>query len=345
MNITEKILDGIKKAITEGGPVTVNLKEASALTGSGDTKGGRTNFEPAFAAMRFANPFRLGATVEAISGSSAMYVAKTGNASDPTNPWGYTPANNTGSPNVDTVLWQIPTRVVSARLPIRSAVLTDVNNLQATLVDDLMMELATLEGASAGLNNDQAGSVTLTTGGTDGLRGLNSYPGAAGAAAAYGTSGSAITNGLHTLATIGASVPTLGRDTLVDMRAALPPQYWALPGTAWMMHPTAITALSKAIKASNTGYDFVETGDDDGGVLSYALGFPVIPNPHLDAWGVGGKSIYLANWPQFMVISDVEEITVQMMDQTAPGFTTLYAEKRVITTVRNPFAGVRVIGT
>jgi len=40
MKLTEKILDGIKKAIAEGGKVDINLTEASALTGSGSDVGG-----------------------------------------------------------------------------------------------------------------------------------------------------------------------------------------------------------------------------------------------------------------------------------------------------------------
>ena len=33
MSITEKILNGIKQAITEGGKVNIDLREASAITG------------------------------------------------------------------------------------------------------------------------------------------------------------------------------------------------------------------------------------------------------------------------------------------------------------------------
>ena len=39
MTITEKILSGIKQAITEGGKVNIDLKEASAITGSGSGVG------------------------------------------------------------------------------------------------------------------------------------------------------------------------------------------------------------------------------------------------------------------------------------------------------------------
>jgi HK97 family phage major capsid protein len=347
MTITERILSGIKQTLETGERATIDLREASAITGSGLNVGGRTNFDDAFAALRYANPFRLLARNTKVPGNSAVqFVAKTGNAANSTNPWGYTVSANSGSPDVNTTIWQLPTRVISAQLPIRSAVLSDVNGLDATLVDDLMMEFAQLEGASAGLNNDQSGTTTTSTGGTDGLRGLNSYPGAAGASAAFGSSGTAITNGRHTIASVGYNnTAGLDMETLVDMANTLPGQYWNLPGTAWMMHPSAIRLLRRYAH-QNGAYSFLETGDEDGGALTHVFGFPVIPNPYLDAAGtVGAKSIYLANWPRFMTIADVEEMTVQAMEQTSPGFVTLYAEKRMVSTVRDVFAGVRSIET
>ena len=136
----------------------------------------------------------------------------------------------------------------------------------------------------------------------------------------------------------------LDRDTLTNMANALPGQYWSLPGTAWMMHPSIISALR--IHKDSNNYSFVETGDDDGGALVNVYGWPVIPNPYLDAWSTTGNiSVYLANWPRFMTIADVEEMNVQAMEQTAPGFVTLFAEKRLVSTVRDPFAGVRLIAT
>jgi HK97 family phage major capsid protein len=349
MTITERILSGIKQTLETGEKATIDLREASAITGSGLNVGGRTNFDDAFAALRYANPFRLLARNTKVPGNSAVqFVAKTGNAANSTNPWGYTVSANSGSPDTNTTIWQLPTRVISAQLPIRSAVLSDVNGLDATLVDDLMMEFAQLEGASAGLNNDQSGTTTTSTGGTDGLRGLNSYPGAAGATAAFGSSGTAITNGRHTIASIGYASGTLDHETLTQMANALPGQYWNLPGTAWMMSPTAIQALRNYVHGgvAQASYAFLETGDEDAGALTHVFGFPVIVNPYLDAIGtVGAKSIYLANWPRFMTIADVEEMTVQAMEQTSPGFVTLYAEKRMVSTVRDVFAGVRSIET
>ena len=347
MTITERILSGIKQTLETGDKVTIDLREASAITGSGLNVGGRTHFDEAFASLRYANPFRLLArSIKAPGNSAVQFVAKTGNAADSTNPWGYTVSPNSGSPNINTTIWQLPTRVISAQLPVRSAVLTDVNGLDATLVDDLMMEFAQLEGASAGLNNDQAGSTTTSTGGTDGLRGLNSYPGAAGAAAAYGSSGTAITNGLHTIRTVGYTTGELEHETLTAMANALPGQYWNLPGTAWMMSPTAINALRDYVHGgtNQSSYAFVENGADNAGSLTHVFGFPVIVNPYLDAIGTAGaKPVYLANWPRFMTFADVEEMTVQAMEQTTPGFINLYAEKRMVSTVRDVFAGVRAI--
>jgi HK97 family phage major capsid protein len=349
MTITERILTGIKQTLETGEKVTIDLREASAITGSGLNVGGRTYFDDAFATLRYANPFRQGARNIKVPGNSAVqFVAKTGNAADSTNPWGYTVSPNSGSPNINTSIWQLPTRVISAQLPVRSAVLSDVNGLESTLVDDLMMEFAQLEGASCGLNNDQAGSTTTSTGGTDGLRGLNSYPGAAGASAAFGSSGTAITNGLHTIRTVGYATGALDHETLTEMANALPGQYWNLPGTAWMMSPSAIQALRNYVHggANQASYAFLENGADNAGSLTHVFGFPVIVNPYLDAIGtVGAKSIYLANWPRFMTIADVEEMTIQAMEQTTPGFVNLYAEKRMVSTVRDVFAGVRAIET
>lgn len=347
MTITERILSGIKQTLETGDKVTIDLREASAITGSGLNVGGRTHFDEAFAALRYANPFRQGARIIKVpNNSDVQFVCKTGNAANSTNPWGYTVNPNSGSPNINTSIWQLPTRVISAQLPVRTAVLSDVNGLEAELIEDLMMEFAQLEGASCGLNNDQAGSTTTSTGGTDGLRGLNSYPGAAGASAAFGSSGTAITNGLHTIASVGFNnAAGLDMEILVDMANVLPAQYWSLPGTAWMMHPTAIQSLRKYAH-QNAAYSFVETGSEEAGSLLHVFGFPVIPNPYLDPVGtVGAKPVYLANWPKFMTIADVEEMSIQAMEQTTPGFVNLYAEKRMVSTVRDVFAGVRAIET
>ena len=334
MKITEKVLDGIKQAIQKGGKVTINLAEASALTGSGSGVGGNVIFDESFAALRQANPFRMGARQITAKGSDVQFVAKTGNAANSTNPWGYTFTPNSGSPNTDTTIWQLPVRVLTAQLPIRTAVLSDVNGLDATLVKDLYLEFSQLEAASMAVNNDQAGTTTTSTGGTNGLRGLDSYTTAG--ASAFGTSGTAITNGIHSVATVSFGGVTPTYDKITNIANALPPQYWSLPGTAWHMTPAMIQTL-RQLKDSQGLPLFLEIGESDGAAVGNIFGWPVIANSYLSS----DFPIYLANWEQFLTIADIEEMTIQMMEQTAPGFVTMFAEKRMVSTVRNPFAGVR----
>ena len=335
MSAAQKILEGIKQAFTENTKVTIDLREASGITGSGLNVGGRTYFDDAFATLRYANPFRMGSRVIASpDNSSVQFVAKTGNATNSTNPWGYTFTPNSGSPNIATNTWLLPTRVVTAQLPIRNAVLDDINGIDMALVEDLMLEFSQQEGLSMARNDDQAGSTTTATGGTSGLRGLDMY---LSGAAAYGTSGTAITNGIHTLATtsFGGTTPTYNK--IVDIANSLPAQYWSLPTTAWHMTPTMIQTL-RELKDTAGMPLFIDIGEpNEAGAVGSIFGWAVVPNPYLTA----DFPIYLANWNRFLTIADVEEMSVQMFEQTAPGFSTIYAEKRVVSTVRDPFAGVR----
>jgi HK97 family phage major capsid protein len=341
MTITENILTGIKQTLETGDQIKIDLREASAITGSGYGVGGRTYFDDAFAALRFANPIRQMSKVIPASGSAVQFVAKTGNAASQTNPWTYTFTPNTGTPNTDTSIWQLPTRVITAQLPIRTAVMSDVNYLNETIIEDLFMEFASIEGASMVLNNDQAGSTTTTTGGTNGLRGLNYYTSAA--SSAYGTSGNAITDGIHSIATVTQGAAAITYSDITDMARLFPPQYWNSPSVAWMMHPQTIHNL-RNLGGAAVIKQFAEVGDGDGGAVTHMFGFPVIPNSNMSLVGAGNFSIYLADWSRFVTIADVEEMNVQALEQTQAGFITLYAEKRLVSTVRDPFAGIRLVG-
>jgi HK97 family phage major capsid protein len=341
MTVTQKILSAIQETIKTGERVNIDLREASALTGSGDGIGGRTYFDDAFASLRFANPIREYARVIPASGSSVQFVAKTGNAANQTNPFGYTFTPNSGTPNTNTSIWQLPTRVISAQLPIRTAVLSDVNYLNETIVEDLMFEFAQIEGASMVKNNDQAGSTTTVNGGTNGLRGLNMYTTAS--TSAFGSSGTAITNGIHSIATVSQTISTVTYNNIVELASALPAQYWNYDTTCWMMHPSTILALRELTGGSGMPV-FLEVGDEEGSAVGNIFGHRVIPNPNIDEVGAGKFAIYLADWSRFVTIADVEEMTIQAMEQTQAGFITLFAEKRLVSTVRDPFAGVRLVG-
>jgi hypothetical protein len=334
MTVSQKIYEAVCAAILDGGQVNVNLNEASALTGSGSGVGGQILFDDSFDELRFANPFRINARQVPCNNSEMMFVAKLGNAANATNPWGYTFSPNTGSPNTATSIWQLPVRALVAQLPIRTAVYSDINNLPTTIIDDMVLEFSQLEGESMAINDDQAGSTTTSTGATSGLRGLDSYVTAG--ASAFGTSGSAITNGIHSIATVsfGGVTPTYNK--IVDIANALPAQYWTLPGTAWHMRPQMIQTL-RQIKDSQNLPLFLEIGQSEGSAVGNVFGWPVIANSYLSS----DFPIYLANWPRFLTIGDYPQMTVQIMEQSAPGFVTLFAEKRVVSSVRDPFSGVR----
>jgi len=340
------ILEAIKTALKKG-EAKVNLKEASTLTASGSNIGGRVIYDDAFAAMRYANPIRMMSRVITTTGSDEAFVAKTGNATviqtGSTNPWGYGINNNTGSPNIATAFWQISVKSINAVVPVRTAVLSDINNLEASIVSDLMMEFGQQEALSMQQNDDSSGSTTVQTGGVYGLRGLDYYAGST-SAASYGTSGSADTNGRHTMLQVqqGSSSALVYND-IANLSTALPPQYWNDPSTAWMMHPTTINAL-RELKDSNGLPLFLEVGDKDGYSVGNIFGHPVIPNPYMDIIGSGFYPVYLAAWQQFVTIADNEEMSIKRLEQYAPGFITLFAEKRTVSTIRNVFAGVRLYG-
>ena len=340
------ILETVKKALVDG-EATVNLKEASALTGSGSGVGGRVIYDDAFAALRYGNPLRLaGSRVIDTIGSDEAFVVKTGNSTliqsgGTDNPWGYDVNSDVGNEAIK--FWQLPVRSINATVPVRTAVMSDVNYLEEALVGDIMLEFAQQEALAMMFNNDQSGSTTYNYGATSGLRGLNSYTNST-SAAAFGTNGSAITNGIHTVYSVAQAANTaVTYDDLANLQAALPAQYLYKPTTAWMMHPTTIGALRK-LKASSSANNFLEVGDDDGGAVLYIFGHKVIPNPYMSVTGAGTYPVYLAEWERFVTIADNEMMTIKSFEQTQPGFITLFAEKRLCSTIRDVFAGVRLVG-
>ena len=339
------ILEAVKKALVDGEAV-VNVKEASALTGSGSGVGGRVIYDDAFAALRYANPIRMLSRVISSTGSDEAFVVKKGDAtvnqSGTTNPWGYAINDDVG--NEDVAFWQISMKAINATVPVRTAVLADVNGLDESLVQDIALEFAKQEALSMMLNNTTgSGTATPQTGGADGLRGLNFYAGST-TAAAWGTNGSGSTNGRHTMLQVQQGTATqLSYDDIANLGSALPPQYWNNPSTAWMMHPNTIASLRKLYNLEGMPL-FLEIGDKDGYAVGSIFGHPVIPNPYMDEVGSGKYPVYLAAWNRFVTIADNEEMKIQRLEQTKPGFITLYCEKRLCSTIRDVYAGVRLVG-
>lgn len=215
--------------------------------------------------------------------------------------------------------------------------MSDITNLEGAIVSDIALEFAQQEALSMMFNNDQTGSNTGYYGATSGLRGLNSYTHST-SAATFGSSGNAITNGIHTVytTTLTGNSDITNAD-LAELYEALPPQYLIDPTCCWMMHPSTLSIIRKT--AGATGLLLDQAGYDSN-CCTYLLGKPVCINPYMDQVGAGKFPIYFAAWSQFVTISDNELMKIQMFEQTQAGFITIFAEKRVCSTIRDVFAGV-----
>jgi predicted phage gp36 major capsid-like protein len=342
------------------------MREASALTGGGDGKGGRTAYDPTFTALRMMNPMRGLSRTVATDGSSYQFRVRTGN---PGEAWGYSIQNNGAATTEDTSIWQIVLQDLNVQFPIRTAALDDIDGLEAVVVDDMLASFSQSEALSMVQNNDQAAqSATNPYGGTNGLRGLDQYAGANAAftggttsAPAFGTSGTGSTSGLHSLATydqLTTNANTVGANNIafkdvVNLIYALPQAYWT-SNAKFMINPI----LAQAIRGmqDNNGRPIFNTVDSFGpdGIIGQLLGFDVVLNRYVDnptqtTSGTAGTNslypMYFADWSRFHTIVDRLNMVMRRYDQTAPGFITFFGEKRLAVSVKDPNAGVRYRST
>ena len=339
------------------------LAEASALTGSGAGVGGRTAYDPVFHALRLANPMRGLSRNVSTDGATYQFRAKTGNAGAA---WGYTIQNNGAATTENTNIWQLNLQDINAQFPIRTAALDDIDGLEANVVDDMLVEFSQAEGASMIANDDQSGSTTTSTGGTNGLRGLDYYPGANGtyaggtaSTAAFGTSGTGATAGLHSLATYDqettngfASTNNVSYSDLINFLYTLPQQYWN-NGNKWMISPLMLAGI-RGLKDDNGTPVFERMAPlVTDGIVGKLLGYDVVVNNYVDSPVAAGGSagttskypMYFGDFTRGHTIVDRLNMVLRRYDQTAPGFITFYGEKRVCSSVVDPFAIIRYRST
>jgi len=340
------------------------MQEASALTGSGNNQGGRTAYDPVFAALRLANPMRGLSRTVATDGSSYQFRVKVGNAGAG---WGYAINNNTAATTEDTTIWQMVLQDLNVQFPIRTAALDDIDGLEANVVDDMLMEFSQAEALSMVQNNDQ-GSTSLPYGGSNGLRGLDQYAGANSTytggtctTAAFGSSGTGSTSGLHSLATydqLTTNANTVGANNIsyvdvINTIYSLPQQYWT-PNTKFMVSPILLNAI-RALRDSNGAPIFNRNeGLSVEGIVGQLLGFDVVVNKYCDTpsqttvASAGTTSLYPMYFGDFTrghTIIDRLNMVMRRYDQTLPGFITFFGEKRLASSVRDPNALVRYRST
>lgn len=340
------------------------MNEASQLTAGGDGKGGRTAYDPVFVALRLYNPLRGIARTVATEGSSYQFRVKTGNAGAQ---WGYAIQNNGAATTENTSIWQLVLKDINVQFPIRTAALDDIDGLEANVVDDMLAEFAQSEALSMIVNNDQTGTGTsVATGGADGLRGLDQYGGANAtytggttSVSSFGTSGTGSTSGLHNLATYDqittngfGSTNNVQFQDIVNMVYALPQQYWT-PNAKFMVNNTMLAAI-RGLKDNNGTpiFERMHPAETDG-IVGKLLGFDVVVNSYVDApisaGGAAGTTskypMFFCDWSRYFTIIDRLNMVMRRYDQTLPGFITFFGEKRLATSVRDPFAGVRYRST
>lgn len=341
------------------------LKEASALTGGGNNQGGRTAYDPVFVALRLANPLRGICRTVATDGSSYQFRVKTGNAGAQ---FGYAIQNNGAATTEDTSIWQIVLKDLNVQFPIRTAALDDIDGLEANVVDDMLAEFAQTEAQSMVSNNDQSGSgTTVATGGADGLRGLDqyagnntTYTGGVCSVAAFGSSGTGSATGLHSLATydqLTTNSNTVGANNItykdvINFVYSLPQQYWT-ESAKFVISPILLQAI-RGLVDTNGRPIYVDGLARTDGIVGSLLGFDVVVNKYLDtpsqltaatAGTVSKYPMFFADWDKFYTIVDRLNMVLRRYDQTLPGFITFFGEKRLATSVRDPFAGVRYRST
>jgi predicted phage gp36 major capsid-like protein len=337
------------------------MKEASALTGGGNNQGGRIAYDPVFAPLRLANPMRQISRQVATDGSSYQFRAKVGNAGAA---WGYTIQNNGAATTENTNIWQLVLQDLNVQFPIRTAALDDIDGLEANVVSDMLLEFSQAEALSMIQNSDQTSG---TYGGTDGLRGLDQYAGAAATyaggsvtTAAFGNSGTGSTSGLHSLATydqLTTNANTVGAANItykdvINLVYSLPQEYWT-PDAKFIINPVLLQQIRGLVDSQNRPI-YIDGLARQDGIVGQLLGFDVVVNKYLDTpsqltTGAAGTNslypMYFADWTRFHTIVDRLSMVLRRYDQTLPGFITFFGEKRLATSVVNPFAGVRYRST
>jgi len=349
----------------DAGQYDAYIKEASALTGGGAGVGGRTAYDPVFTPLRLTNVMRGVARSVATDGSTYQFRAKTGDAGAA---WGYTVQNNGATTTQATNIWQLTLQDLNVQFPIRTAALDDIDGLEANVVADMLAEFGQAEALSMIQNNDQAAqSAGNPYGGTNGLRGLDQYAGANGtyaggtvSVAALGTSGTGSTSGLHSLATydqLTTNANTVGANNIsykdvVNFVYSLPQQYWT-ESAKFVVSPILLQAIRGLVDSQGRPI-YVDGLARADGIVGSLMGFDVVVNKYLDApsqaaTGAAGTTsyypMYFGDFQKGFTIVDRLNMVLRRYDQTLPGSITFYGEKRLATSVVDPFAIVRYRST
>lgn len=319
--------------------------------GSGYNVGGRTGYDPVFTALRQTNPLRGVSRNVSTDGSAYQLRQKVGNAGAS---WGYAIQNNGNATTQDTLIWQLILKDLNCAFPVRTATLDDIDGLESNIVQDMMAEFSQSEGRSMIQNNDQTDSAPYdTTGGTNGLRGLNQYGYTGGFAGGtvhpvvYGSTGVATSNGLSQIATYdqlvtngtSTSANNVSYQDVINLIYSLPTQYWN-PSTAFLVSPIQLQAI-RGLVDDNGRPIYVDGLARPDGIIGQMLGFDVVVNQFCDTPNYAGVNkadlfpMFFGDFNRGHVIIDRLNMILRRYEQTQVGFITFYGEKRVASSIHD----------
>jgi HK97 family phage major capsid protein len=89
------------------------------------------------------------------------------------------------------------------------------------------------------------------------------------------------------------------------------------------------------------------------GIVGRLLGFDVVVNKYVDlpysSTSTAGTTslypMYFGDWQRFHTIVDRLNMVLRRYDQTLPGYITFFGEKRLCTSVMDPFSAIRYRST
>ena len=334
-------------------------KEASVLGnpagyGSGYNVGGRTGYDPVFVSLRQTNPFRGVSRQVSTDGSAYQFRAKTGNSGAA---WGYAIQNNGNATTQDTNIWQLVLKDLNCAFPVRTATLDDIDGLESNIVSDMLAEFSQSEGRSMAVNNDQSNSAPFdATGGTNGLRGLSqygyasTYTGGLVHEASYGSTGVATSDGLSTVTTYD-QITTNGTSTtannityqdIINFQNSLPTQYRS-SACCFMINPIQLQAI-RGLVDDNGRPIYIDGLARPDGFIGSLLGFDVVVNQYLNQPNDNNDGrvdlfpMFFGDFNRGHCIVDRLNMILRRYDQTQVGFITFYGEKRIASSVVDPFA-------
>ena len=235
------------------------------------------------------------------------------------------------------------------------------------MVDDMLAEFSQVEAQSMIQNNDQSDSGVpgTTYGGTNGLRGLNQYAGAnsvyAGgtiSTAAFGTSGTGSTSGLASIATYDqittngstAGAANVTYKDIINFIYSLPQQYWTT-SAKFVVNPIFLAQIRGLTDDNGTPVFERMSPLETDGIVGRLLGFDVVVNKYLDTPSYAGVDkanlypMYFGDWTRGHTIVDRLNMVLRRYDQTLPGYITFFGEKRLATSVVDPFSIIRYRST